>query len=819
MLNEAQRRLHEDIIFTQSKTLMKDQHASTKLKRQALDPKDHIIPKVAAYASPYSSVELVNKTVISYPTALTRDYIKEFKYCTEWKTFSCAQIFSIINTTIDVYVNRKKIWYKNIEFRVRKDQFLIIIPIVNSVQDITVFESHEAPKIMTYQSVANSNVQYDWIHGEHKLYPVAHSAAGNYNHMSIQSNIGTTSVVFKNDNWVGNEYELSCGRFRTLKLDLSSGVASDDPKFIYEKSIGLLTTPVDPLSIKLFNKNMELMLDGEYELNLVFKSNTQSTNGGAYVYIIKYNTLSEYYMVIYDISFTQLKQFSLKNIVSRYDHYHNYSYVYNSGGKLPNFIDTFNNLELDQSDTGGTEDQSFIQCMTKAIRHNPENYNRYLDTIETRRKYVKVKNMDPTHLTKINNRSEVESRFQVIDFLGEHVLLTMRNTSRSNNIGIYFNGLKYVGIRNIMHARRFTYIYINKDALPEKIDVDKSYFEIEIKSDAYASFSHSSRFNGDAMLLVDVNDPNLLNLKGDITKLKFFVNGKCIRRNEVFYTRDTRGDHSFFFNIKIFKGDVLSVEYSDQIFNEITYMNTIPNNGVVAINKSPFYKYPISSKYYEIYVNGRRMASDNEHFISNYAVQFKDVRGGHNVVIYEKRSIDVSALNDVFTSSADDWDAFVKSGDINVYTVPNVISEEASYNLNIYSIAKYRSHLLYWWLFVPRSPILESNPTKVSDNIFTEIFLRYTDFLNSKNEVILDAHTAQTSIMLVGNQHTGKIKNVEYVMDTIVSTNPPSDSNTMREIPDLPCKLVYDKTVEVDSHLDRLSGLRMVPNTEFKPKK
>lgn len=829
MLNDAQRRLQEQLFFTQANVLKKDQAASTNLKRTVLNPSTNVITKMALYDSPYSDLELANKTIISYPTSLTRDYMTEFNYCNQWKIFGHEDVFRITKATIEVYINRLKVWYKDIEFRVRRDQFFIIIPKVENIHNITVFEIPEAPRDLRYQTNGNIVFPTDWYAGEYPTHPVGYGKDGKYNHIGFPPGYALDAdnheeewnQYFWNNDWDGNEFEVTFNRVKTHMPYCNDLIKSTDSKFKYQSALSLFDVAIDPKSIKIFNKDRELMYQDEYSLELVLKGAGNEYAEGQYTYIFRYNKPGFFYFLAYNTKFSQLTQFKLDNIVTRFDHFHDYINSFNDytdQSLIPQFIRNFKNLEFLASDLAGTADETFFRCMSRAISHNPENYSKYLDTLAINRKYVEVKELDPSWLCKTSNRAEIESRFQALDFIGEHVMLTIRNPDRNENIGIYFNGLKYVGIRNMLHARNFTYIYILKDALPEKIDIATSYFEIEIKPESYASFNHSSRFDGDALLLIDKDNPDFISFNGNVNELKFFINGKCIRRGEVLYAKDLVGNHSFFFNIKTYKGDTLSIEYSEQVFKEINYLTSLPNNGVLSINKTPIYKYPLSTKYYEIYINGRRMAFNNELFVSNFIIQFKLIKGNHNIVIYEKSDIDASQLNTLFNNTSDEWDKFVRTKNISTYIKENVIVPDIKYNLNVYTPAQYRMHLLFWWLLVPKNVIMESNPSSTPSAIFTEIMARFPDFVNGKKEVILDAHTKQTSIMMVGNEYVGKVKNAEYIIDNIMMVSPPTDSNESQHLPDLPCGVFRNNVVRMDTHINGLSGLRMVPNTVFKPK-
>ncbi|MGL5711909.1 MAG: hypothetical protein ACRCX2_02745, partial [Paraclostridium sp.] len=608
MLNDAQRKLQEELIFTQVSHVMKDQKAATGLKRTELDPKYHVLSKVALFDTPYSDLEFENKTIIAYNTALTREYMS-FNLCKEWKIFKYSEFQEITKSTVLVFIDGTKVWDKDIQVRVREDKIFLIIPKKIDIINITIVEVPKTPYALFYMDEESFTVKNSDYNTNP---PIGFNNLGEFNLIDVNgrnSDISEDIIVYNHD-WNNLEYEVyrpHGGRGHVV-INEDSKLSKPHLGFEYrEWSEQYVAAHTD--SILLFTDG-KLLPPSEYRIEYIMR--TEGDSDKEYRVYIYTNKPGRYDMLTYDDIWTKLG-FKPYNILTRYDKFFDWGQK-EITNKLPSFITNYTDLEFVENDLYGEDESVFFKTMSRAMGNYPEWYNKYLDTISQDRKFIIYSDLQEDWKHKMSNRNEVESRFQAVDFVSEHVMINIRNEQRSDNIAIYFNGLKYTGIRHIIHSRNFSFVYILKSALMDL--TDESYFELEIKPQSYHTITHSARFNGDAMMIVNVDNPKF-QFTGNLEKIKFFFNGKCIRRRDVLYTKDLSGNHSFFFNIKVKVGDIMSIEYSDLSFKEVTYMNKLPTNGVLNINSNNL-KYPLSTKYYEIFVNGRRMSYNNEHFISNF---------------------------------------------------------------------------------------------------------------------------------------------------------------------------------------------------------
>ena len=622
-----------------------------------------------------------------------------------------------------------------------------------------------------------------------------------------------------NTDWNGKEYETYNLNCKTLHINLNApGITArelvDNEKgFLFETPLVIDSNTYSSESIKVFNSQGFLLPRDEYELEVLFRNKET----GKYNYLFRTKTKEEFSLVLHNNEWTQLNQFNLTNILQRYDRYEHWLDHYkNDYNKLPDFVKNFKNLSINKKILDISNDEErFEKVLSEYIKHHPEWYNDYLDTIEPNRFTIRYSDLKESDLKKFNNFSEVESKFQRVDFgISEYMMLTIRNEERNNNIAIYMNGLKYLGIRHIVHARNFSYIYILKQALPDTLD-ENSYFEVILKDEAYKFYSHTSLFDGDCMMIMGKDIEFIADIEEKLDKLKFFHNGRRLRKEDIYYNTDSDGNHSFFFNIKTYAGDYLAIEMSNHVCKEIKYIENLPEDGVLNIIKDANFKYPLSSKYYEIYINGRRVSQYNEHFITNFMLQFKSIKGNHSICIYEIGGLDKEVeLNKVFNSAKDEWDTYIKSlSNIDKYKVENTIIDEDAYNKYIYTLAQYRMHLFYWWFLVPRVRKLDCNPFSVSTapEVIQEIERLFPDFIDGVGTAVLDTHHQQTSVMYLGHGLEGYIANMLYVLDNIIPAFRPTDSNDYYVMRNLPYFKTENDTVHVNANVNGTPGLRVVP--------
>lgn len=620
-----------------------------------------------------------------------------------------------------------------------------------------------------------------------------------------------------NSDWNGEMYEMYNLFCKTINIDLLSSLVVvrelTDNVFKFETPIILDTNTYSKDSIKVFNSKGLLLSQDDYELEVVFKD----TESGLYNYLLRTKTKEEFSLVLHNKEWTQLNQFSLKNIVQRFNRFEDWLQSYRKDyNSLPDFIKNFKNLSIDKSilDISNNEER-FEKVLIEYIKHHPEWYNEYLDTIKPKRFIIRYSDLKESDLKKFNNFDEVESKFQRVDFsVSEYMMLTIRNEDRNDKITIYMNGLKYQGIRHIVHARNFSYIYLLKQALPDTLD-ENAYFEVILKDDAYEFYSHTSIFDGDCMMVMGKDIKFIENIETKLDKLKFFHNGRRLRKEDVFYNTDSDGNHSFFFNIKTYAGDYLAIELSNHVCKEIKFYESLPEDGIINVIKDASMKYPLSSKYYEIYINGRRLSHYDEHFISNFMLQFKTIKGNHNISIYEIGDLDVEEkINKAFIEAKDSWDNYIKGlANIDKYKIKNTIIDEDAYNKYIYTLAQYRMHLFYWWFLVPKVRILDCNPfTKsLAPEVIKEIEKLFPDFIDGAGTAVLDTHHQQTSVMFLGHGLEGYIANMLYAVDNIIPTFRPTDSNKYYVMRNLPYFRTDNATVQVNANVNGTPGLRVVP--------
>lgn len=152
----------------------------------------------------------------------------------------------------------------------------------------------------------------------------------------------------------------------------------------------------------------------------------------------------------------------------------------------------------------------------------------------------------------------------------------------------------------------------------------------------------------------------------DADRYLVYINGRKINRSnfKITLVKNTRPFHRncFYTNITLKPGDMVEIFYVPDKLTEIhTEKKIDTNSGMIMIDKSKL-SYNIDKELYLIYINGRKIYSDNIENVSKNIIKIQNSESIHNVsIIKHINSIDI--LDKLFTYNTDIMERFTRSID------------------------------------------------------------------------------------------------------------------------------------------------------------
>ena len=158
--------------------------------------------------------------------------------------------------------------------------------------------------------------------------------------------------------------------------------------------------------------------------------------------------------------------------------------------------------------------------------------------------------------------------------------------------------------------------------------------------------------------------------ENDKSNIRVFKNGRLLPNNYIhFYPSLTYGGTSIVLpGITREIGEEYVVDYTPYKYEVVYNANTIPNTGLIDL--SGLIDKPFDLKWFDVYVNGRKLTKDNIEIISSTIILVKNVQSVKNFYIYQKNrgaeyfTFDISTNpgfdNLIWTTIEDFRDAFME---------------------------------------------------------------------------------------------------------------------------------------------------------------
>lgn len=409
-------------------------------------------------------------------------------------------------------------------------------------------------------------------------------------------------------------------------------------------------TPLSGKAMKYFNSNGEFYIPNEfikYAYDNTYKLDNPITGD---IIVHKYTDLSG-----------DLTDNDYKTIVDRYSNYNNYNTNY-LADTLPDFIKNFKEFKISNIDT---------ELMKDLIDHNPENYKTYLDQTMKPKFSFKYINILEDWKNHTDNIKGIEFQMDYKSYLDNpRLMLIIRNPSIQPVI-VYHNGLLITDYDTYTHSNGYQFLFINTSTLVEPLDVE-SVFEVEILQDGGKhEVTKVARYDNDIHIEFDYLDYITF------ANYTFYLNGKRIHTDYIRVANSKGETHVnatyILFNIPIKKGDIMEVVNMSHIPSMIYKLDDFPDNGYISVDKD-LLRYPLSSKYYDIFINGRKMSIFDEHFISDNKIQITKSKSKNRFELYE-RVIGSESFNLEYNRAINEWDLFIDSEVLDKYLLSYDITD------------------------------------------------------------------------------------------------------------------------------------------------
>lgn len=143
-------------------------------------------------------------------------------------------------------------------------------------------------------------------------------------------------------------------------------------------------------------------------------------------------------------------------------------------------------------------------------------------------------------------------------------------------------------------------------------------FEIEVKQDIYPYISLAG-----------------INFNYNLNYIRIFKNGRLVPKNKYVFI-DTFSFPRIVFVDAVEKGDIIYIDVTPYQYKEIYYQEEIPEGNNVIIDLSNYLDKPFDVRYYDVFLNGRKLSLNNVISITPHKIYLVNIKSIYNLQIFEK---------------------------------------------------------------------------------------------------------------------------------------------------------------------------------------
>ena len=326
------------------------------------------------------------------------------------------------------------------------------------------------------------------------------------------------------------------------------------------------------------------------------------------------------------------------------------------------------------------------------------------------------------------------------DEFGNFICDAERTPDEKGEYSKYDDPLIYDMEDNVKVEKTFKYTRMNRFSIQPKNE-DSLFIPLKLK---FSKCPQTIRYivQRDGYAYMEIGNTNF-NFSDEY--IRIFRNGKLMPKGKyLFVTNEGRAFLLFLINLN--KGDTIYIDITPYRYTQVYYQESL-KEGETLIDLRNYITKPFDIRYYDVYMNGRKLSTNNVFAITPWQISLVNLKSTHNLIIYEREreweyfgldyntSIYYFTMDDLFKTGivpSDEQKKMIKdiidsNKDDRLNIVPNTDDEEVidfTEEEQIYAIF----NIFYYHDLIPKTfvnpDVLQFNKS-VMTNIFSDVYTNY----------------------------------------------------------------------------------------------
>ena len=249
--------------------------------------------------------------------------------------------------------------------------------------------------------------------------------------------------------------------------------------------------------------------------------------------------------------------------------------------------------------------------------------------------------------------------------------------------------------------------------------------------------------------------------------IRVFINGKYIPLEYVYATKDI---HEYIVpKCYVNPGDVISLDVTPFSYEKIYELDEVSHDFIVDLKGS--ISAPFDTKYYDIYLNGRKLSDNNIEVISPTKIKLFNVHSSHNLYVfkrdrdyefygfevYKKTPIDeflaLDYISDEYKMELIDQIVYHKHGDV----TPGDNTEPIWNDIYLFNDESSDEYDFYFDIIIPQYVAKPNTFYISSEEVKTKYPAVYEKYSNKNNRVVVKPNLGYNSghLLMIGRRYDG----------------------------------------------------------------